>query len=106
LEQTGILILHVDVWVNPEDVEDFTRAIVENARNSLKEPGVARFDVVQQQDDPTHFVIFEAYRTQEAHAAHRETAHYQTWRDAVAGMMAQPRAGVKYVNVFPPAEDW
>jgi quinol monooxygenase YgiN len=87
--------------VKPEFVEPFKKASIENARESLKEPGVARFDVMQQQDDPTRFVLVEAYRTPEASGAHKETRHYQTWRDAVAPMMAQPRASVKFTNLFP-----
>jgi autoinducer 2-degrading protein len=96
-----MLVVHVHVRVKPEFVEHFTKASIENARASAKEPGVARFDVMQQQDDPTRFVLVEAYRTPEASAAHKETRHYQSWRDAVAPMMAQPRASVKFTNVFP-----
>ena len=97
-----MLVVHVHVQVKPECVEAFRRATVENARNSVREPGVARFDVAQQADDPTRFVLVEAYRTAEAPAAHKATAHYARWRDAVAEMMAEPRAAVKYANVFPP----
>ena len=96
-----MLIVHVQVHVKPESVEAFKRACITNARESLKEPGIARFDVVQQQDDPTKFVLVEGYRTPEAPAAHKETRHYQTWRDAVAPMMAEPRSSVKFSNVFP-----
>lgn len=99
-----MLVVHVHVHVKPECVEAFRRATVENARNSVREPGVARFDVAQQADDPTRFVLVEAYRTAEAPAAHKATAHYARWRDAVAEMMAEPRAAVKYANVFPPDE--
>jgi (4S)-4-hydroxy-5-phosphonooxypentane-2,3-dione isomerase len=101
-----MFIVHVDVRVNPADVEAFKLATIENARQSVEEPGIARFDVVQQQDDPTRFVLAEAYRTPEGAAAHKETAHYQTWRDTVESMMAQPRTSAKYSNVFPPAEGW
>ena len=97
-----MLVVHVHIHVKPECVEAFRRATVENARNSVREPGVARFDVAQQADDPTRFVLVEAYRTAEAPAAHKATAHYAAWRDAVAEMMAEPRAAVKYANVFPP----
>ena len=97
-----MLVVHVHVQVKPECVEAFRRATVENARNSVREPGVARFDGAQQADDPTRFVLVEAYRTAEAPAAHKATAHYAAWRDAVAEMMAEPRAAVKYANVFPP----
>lgn len=99
-----MFIVHVHVHVKPEFVEAFRRATVENARNSVREPGVARFDVLQQADDPTRFVLVEIYRTTEAPAQHKETAHYQTWRDTVAGMMAEPRTSVKYTNVFPDDE--
>ena len=98
-----MLIVHVQVHVKPESVEAFKQACVANAKESLKEPGIARFDVVQQQDDPTRFVLVEAYRTPEAPAAHKETRHYQVWRDAVAPMMAKARSSVKFTNVFPDA---
>ncbi len=101
-----MLIVHVHVRVKPECVETFKRVTIANARESLKEPGIAKFDAVQQQDDPTRFVLVEAYRTPEAPAAHKETRHYQAWRDAVAPMMAEPRASVKFVNVFPDDQDW
>ena len=97
-----MLVVHVHVQVKPECVEAFRRATVENARNSVREPGVARFDGAQQADDPTRFVLVEAYRTAEAPAAHKATAHYAAWRDAVADMMAAPRAAMKFANVFPP----
>lgn len=94
-----MLIVHVHVHVKPEAVERFKAASVANARESVKEPGIARFEVLQQQDDPTRFVIVEIYRTAEAPAAHKETKHYQVWRDAVAPMMAEPRLSVKFANV-------
>lgn len=99
-------ILHVHIRVKPECVEAFRAASLENARSSVREPGVARFDVVQQQDDPTRFVLIEVYRSPEGHAAHRETRHYATWRDAVAPMMAEERKAFKYANVFPPDSGW
>lgn len=99
-------IVHVHVKVKPESVADFRRATIENARASVQEPGIARFDVVQQQDDETQFVLIEVYRTLDAAAAHKETAHYSKWRDTVAPMMAEPRQSVKYSDVFPHAEDW
>ena len=101
-----MLVVHVHVQVKPEYVEAFKKATLANARESLREPGVARFDFAQQQDDPAHFVLVEAYRTDEAPAAHKETKHYQTWRDAVAPMMAEPRASVKFGNLFPEDADW
>jgi autoinducer 2-degrading protein len=101
-----MLIVHVHVHVKPESVADFKQATIENARSSVQEPGIARFDVVEQQDDATRFVLIEAYRSPEAAAAHKETAHYTKWRDAVADMMAEPRHSVKYNDVFPQAQDW
>jgi len=99
-------IVHVFVHVKPEHLEAFKAATIENARNSVQEPGIARFDVIQQADDPTRFVLAEAYRTPEATALHKETAHYKTWRDAVADMMAEPRTSVKYLNMYPEDEEW
>lgn len=101
-----MLIVHVQVRVKPECVETFRQATVENAASSVQEPGVARFDVVQQTDDPTRFVLVEVYRTADAPARHKETAHYATWRDTVASMMAEPRTSVKYFNVFPQDNGW
>ena len=101
-----MLVVHVHVRVKPECIEAFRQASLENARQSVQEPGIARFDVVQQADDPTRFVLVEAYRTAEAPAAHKATAHYATWRDAVADLMAEPRTSVKYANAFPPDADW
>ncbi len=101
-----MFIVHVFVHVKPDQVKAFRAASLENARNSVREPGVARFDVIQQQDDPTRFVLVEVYRTPEDPAKHKETAHYKKWRDAVAEMMAEPRAGVKYSNVFPDDQGW
>ena len=101
-----MLVVHVHVHVKPEYVEAFKKATFANARESLKEPGIARFDFAQQQDDQARFVLVEAYRAAEAQAAHRETRHYQTWRDAVAPMMAEPRASVKFESVFPEDANW
>jgi (4S)-4-hydroxy-5-phosphonooxypentane-2,3-dione isomerase len=98
-----MLVVHVHVHVKPECVEAFKAATIANARESIKEPGIGRFDFTQQQDDPTRFVLVEAYRTPEAPAAHKETKHYLTWRDAVAPMMAEPRSSVKFSSVFPDA---
>jgi quinol monooxygenase YgiN len=93
-------IVHVHAHVKPEFIEPFKQATVENARQSLREPGVARFDILQQLDDPSRFVLIEGYRTAAAPAAHKETAHYQKWRDAVAPMMSEPRASVKFAPVL------
>jgi len=101
-----MFIVHVHVQVKPEFVEAFKAATMENARNSVQESGVARFDVIQQQDDPTRFVLVEVYRTPADPGKHKETAHYQTWRDTVAEMMTEPRSSVKYNNVFPNDEGW
>ena len=101
-----MLVVHVHVHVKPDAVEAFRQASVENARNSVQEPGIARFDVIQQADDPTRFILVEVYRDQEATVRHKETAHYATWRDTVASMMAEPRSSVKFSNVFPGDEGW
>jgi (4S)-4-hydroxy-5-phosphonooxypentane-2,3-dione isomerase len=101
-----MLIVHVSVFVKPHFVDAFKTATVENARQSRQEPGIARFDVVQQSDDPTRFVLIEVYRSSDAAAAHKETKHYQVWRDTVAEMMAQPRSSTKFANVFPSDEAW
>jgi len=101
-----MLVVHVHVQVKPECVEAFKAATVANARSSVQEPGIARFDFVQQADDPARFVLVEVYRTADAPALHKETAHYAAWRDTVAPMMAVPRTSVKYGTVFPDAAGW
>ena len=101
-----MFIVHVFAHVKPDQVETFRAATIENARNSIQEPGIARFDVIQQQDEPTRFVLVEVYRTSDDPARHKETAHYQKWRDTVADMMAEPRTSVKYTNVFPDEQGW
>lgn len=101
-----MLIVHVHVRVKPECVEAFRHATIENAQNSLQERGIARFDVVQQRDDASSFVLVEVYRNDEAAAAHKETAHYKKWRDTVAEMMAEPRTSVKFTSVFPSSTGW
>jgi quinol monooxygenase YgiN len=101
-----MFIVHVSVHVKPDQVEAFKAASLENARSSIKEPGIARFDVVQQQDDPTRFVLIEVYRTPEDSARHKETAHYAQWRDTVAELMAEPRHAIKYNNVYPDDAGW
>ena len=101
-----MFIVHVHVHVKPDCVAAFKNATLLNARLSLLEPGVRRFDVVQQADDPTRFVLVEVYRGAAASTAHKETAHYPVWRDAVAPMMAEPRASVKFHNVFPADPNW
>ena len=101
-----MLIVHVHVSVKPEAVEAFRLASAENSRKSLEEPGMARFDVLQEEGDPTHFVLVEAYRTPEAPAEHKTTAHYTKWRDTVADMMAEPRKSVRYSSIAPDDERW
>jgi quinol monooxygenase YgiN len=101
-----MLIVHVHVRVKAEFIEAFKEASLENARQSVQEPGIARFDVMQQADDPARFLLVEVYRSYEASARHKETAHYATWRDTVAPMMAEPRTSVKYSNIFPTDEGW
>jgi (4S)-4-hydroxy-5-phosphonooxypentane-2,3-dione isomerase len=99
-------IVHVFVHVKPGFEEDFRAATTENARNSIQEPGIARFDVLQQQDDAARFVLVEVYREEADAAKHKETAHYEKWRDTVADMMAEARSSIKYDNVFPDDKDW
>lgn len=101
-----MLVVHVNVQVKPDSVEAFRRATLENAQASIREPGIARFDILQQADDPSRFVLVEVYRTADAPAAHKETAHYQKWRDTVAPFMAVPRTSVKFSNVFPDDAGW
>lgn len=101
-----MIVAHVHVHVKPDCIEAFKQATVENARHSVQEPGIARFDVLQQADDPTRFILVEVYRTPDAPARHKETAHYATWRDTVADMMAEPRSSVKFANVFPDDAGW
>ena len=93
-------IVHVHVHVKPEFVEAFKQATVENATRSVKEAGITRFDVIQQTDDPTRFILVEIYKTTEASGAHKETLHYKRWREAVMKMMAEPRQGIKYMYIF------
>ena len=94
-------VVHVHIQVKPEFVQAFIAATLENARHSVEEPGIARFDFFQRPDDPTRFVLGEVYRVPEAQVAHRASAHYLRWRDAVADMMAEPRNGMALVNLFP-----
>ena len=102
----SLLIVHVYVRVKPGTETAFVAASQANASESLQEPGVIRFDVIQQQADPTCFLLVEIYRNEDAAAAHKNTAHYLTWRDAVADMMAEPRRSVRYTNVFPEDAGW
>jgi autoinducer 2-degrading protein len=101
-----VIVVHVHVHVVPEQVDAFREETLTNARASVQEPGVARFDVLQRPDDPTRFVLVEVYRTAEAPVQHKETAHYLRWRDAVAPMMASPRTSERFINVFPDDGGW
>jgi autoinducer 2-degrading protein len=101
-----MIIIHVHAHVNPDAIEAFYEATLVNAAQSVREPGIARFDVIQQQDDATRFVLVEVYRSPDAVTAHKATAHYAVWRDEVAPLMAEPRTSVKYSNVFPDDGGW
>jgi quinol monooxygenase YgiN len=101
-----MFIVHVFVHVKPEFVDAFMAASLENAGSSVKEPGIARFDVIQQLDDPNRFILVEVYRTSDDPAKHKDTAHYARWRDTVADMMAEPRYSIKFDNVFPDDPGW
>ena len=99
-------IVLVHVHVKPDSIHAFRDASLENARNSVQEPGIARFDILQSQEDPTQFILVEVYRSLEATHRHKETAHYKIWRDVVADMMAEPREGKRYTNIYPEDEGW
>ena len=101
-----MIIVHVFVHVKPDSVEAFEAATLENARNSIREPGVVRFDVVRQEDDPSRYVLIEIYRTADDPARHKATAHYAAWRDAVEPMIAEPRRSVRYRELFPEPAAW
>ncbi|HEY4689619.1 MAG TPA: antibiotic biosynthesis monooxygenase [Anaerolineae bacterium] len=101
-----MLVVHVHVRVKPDQVETFKAATIENARDSVREPGIARFDVIQQADDPARFILVEVYRTPDDPARHKQTAHYAQWRDVVEPMMVEPRSSVKFANVFPDDRGW
>lgn len=98
-------VVCVHVHVKPEHRQEFIEATLENARSTVEEPGNLRFDVIQETDDPNRFVLYEAYRDEAGMIAHKETAHYARWRDAVAPWMAAPRRGVKHVSLFPATEE-
>ncbi|MDD2710827.1 MAG: putative quinol monooxygenase [Verrucomicrobiae bacterium] len=101
-----MIVVHVYIHVKPGCEEAFRRASEENASQSVKEPGIVRFDVLQQSDDPARFVLVEIYRDAAAPGLHKETAHYKKWRDAVESMMAEPRKSAKYTNVYPSDHEW
>lgn len=101
-----MLILVVHIRIKAEHVEAFRQATIENARNSLQEPGIVQFDVLQQSDDPTRFALYEAYRDTAATVAHKETAHYHAWVAKVDNMFAEPRTRALYHNVYPDDQGW
>ncbi len=101
-----MLVVLVNCHIKADYIEPFKIASLENARNSIQEPGIVRFDVIQQDDDPSRFVLVEIYRTEEAPAHHKETAHYLNWRETVQDMFVEPRIGVKYHNLFPDNSAW
>jgi autoinducer 2-degrading protein len=99
-------IVHVFVHVKPDKVEAFREVTLENAKKSMTEPGIARFDVIQQKDDPERFVLVEVYRSPEDSVKHKDTAHYNHWRDVAEPMMAEPRSRTIFTNVFPDEQGW
>jgi (4S)-4-hydroxy-5-phosphonooxypentane-2,3-dione isomerase len=101
-----MVIVHVFVHVKPESIEGFKKASRENARNSILEPGVRRFDVIQQNDEPGRFVLVEVYRSEKATLEHKQTLHYKQWKDTVEAMMSEPRYSIRYTNVFPEDAGW
>jgi autoinducer 2-degrading protein len=101
-----MVIMHVHVHVKPEYLEEFKQATIRNASHSVQEEGIARFDVIQSTEDPTRFVLVEVYRHPEAMAAHKTTAHYHAWVEAVTSMLAEPRTRSMYANVYPPDPEW
>jgi autoinducer 2-degrading protein len=106
IKEGFMLVVHVHVHVKEDKIEEFKKISLENAENSIKETGVARFDVIQQNDDESKFILNEVYKTPDAPAKHKETDQYKKWRDAVADMMAEPRYSVKFTNLFPEDSDW
>jgi autoinducer 2-degrading protein len=101
-----MLIVQVNVKVKPEAIELFKQATLENARQSVQERGIARFDVIQSRDNPAQFILMEVYRDEQAPALHKETKHYAVWRDTVAPMMVEPRTSAKFTNLFPADLEW
>jgi quinol monooxygenase YgiN len=101
-----MFIVVVNVHVTPDGIDTFREATLTNARASWREPGIVRFDFIQQRDEPTRFLLIEVYRDEAAAAAHKETAHYKVWRDAVAPFMASPRVSQKYTNLAPADTGW
>lgn len=101
-----MLIVHVYIQVSPDRVDDFIEATIKNAKASINEPGILRFDVLQSRDDKNHFVLVEVYRTKDDTARHKETQHYQQWNETVADMMAVPRTKQIFDNIYPGEDGW
>ena len=101
-----MLVVHVHAHVKPDQIDNFKQACIKNAQHSIQESGIARFDVIQNREDATKFVLIEVYRTADDPARHKETEHYKTWRDTVADMMAEPRTSIKYSNIYPDEQGW
>jgi quinol monooxygenase YgiN len=99
-------IVLVNIHVKPEVVDDFIQATTENARNSIQEPGIFRFDFIQQADDPTRFMLVEVYYKPDDQVKHRETSHYKAWKVLADEMITEPRVGIKYKNLYPAGQDW
>jgi (4S)-4-hydroxy-5-phosphonooxypentane-2,3-dione isomerase len=102
----SLLIVHVDIAVVPDQLDAFLAATQENAVASRDEPGIVRFDVLSDRAEPNHVVLVEIYRDEAAAAAHKDTSHYQRWRDTVAPMMARPREAARYINTSPADSGW
>lgn len=101
-----MFIVHVFIHVKPDCTEAFKSATLANVQNSIQEPGIARFDFIEQVEKPDHYGLVEVYRTPEDAVKHKETAHYMLWRDTVASMMAEPRSSMKFTNIAPNDEGW
>jgi (4S)-4-hydroxy-5-phosphonooxypentane-2,3-dione isomerase len=101
-----MVIVHVFVKIKPDMTEPFKAATLKNAQNSIKEPGILRFDFIQQEDDPLCFLLVEVYKDSNAVAQHKETSHYAEWREKAEHMIAQPRTSTRYVGIFPEDKEW
>lgn len=96
-----MFVVHVHVHVKRDKIDDFIAASRENASNSVKEPGVIRFDIVQQEENPDFFILEEIYKTQADSGSHKDTPHYKKWKNTVEDMMAEPRRSIRFKNIFP-----
>ena len=101
-----MIIVNVFVSVKPEMTEEFIKATKENAKNSINEPGIIRFDFIRQADSSSDFLLVEAYKNEDAISRHKQTAHYNIWKNTVENMMSAPRKSIKYINVFPDEANW